>query len=79
MISHMTEEEHWWHRLADDVKHWLRAHPGAPLDNVHVLDAVIGAGGVPRGHEPEGDRLPDAPLLSERDWEYIKEQRDAGR
>lgn len=76
----MSEHEHWWHRLAEDVKHWLRAHPGAPLSDLKVLDAVIGAGGIPvRRDDTALDGLPDAPLLSERDWEYIKEQHDAGR
>ena len=75
----MSEDEHWWHRLADDVKLWLRAHPGAPLSELNVLDAVIGAGGVPiQGKDTALDGLPDAPLLSQRDWEYIREQHDAG-
>lgn len=70
--------EHWYHRLAADVQHWLRTHQGAPLDDVRILDAVVGAGGIPVRRERRPEGLPDAPLLSEQDWEYIKEQHDAG-
>ncbi|MEP9384777.1 hypothetical protein [Nocardioides sp. KR10-350] len=66
--------EHWWHRLAEDVKRWLEENPGAPLSD-RVFDAVIGAGGVPLRHEPGGEGLPDAPRLSDEDWEYCKEAR----
>lgn len=66
-------EEHWWHRLNDDVKEWLQQHHDEPLD-VRAFDAVIGAGGAPIEQPPGGGDLPDGPLLSAEDWEYIKEQ-----
>jgi hypothetical protein len=65
-------ESHWWHRVSEDVKQWLTSHPGEPL-TPDVYDAVIGAGGAPIRREPAPVRLPDAPLLSDEDWEYCKE------
>jgi hypothetical protein len=65
-------ETHWWHRVSDDVKDWLATHHGDPLTE-EVAAAVIGAGGVPLRHEPQPVGLPDAPLLSDADWEYCKE------
>jgi hypothetical protein len=65
-------EAHWWHRVSDDVKDWLATHHGEPL-TLDVYDAVIGAGGLPQRQEPGAVGLPDAPLLSDKDWEYCKE------
>jgi hypothetical protein len=72
MAGGVLMKTHWWHRLSDDVKTWLATHHGEPLPP-EVYDAVIGAGGVPMRHEPAAIGLPDAPLLSEMDWEYCKE------
>ncbi|HET6938397.1 MAG TPA: hypothetical protein VFI19_07320 [Nocardioides sp.] len=71
-------ETHWWHRVSDDVKDWLTSHHGEPLTQ-EVFDAVIGAGGIPVRREPGADGLPDAPLLSDQDWEYCKEAARAER
>jgi hypothetical protein len=77
VITIMTTT-HWWHRLSGDVKEWLANHHGEPL-TTEVFDAVIGAGGVPRRREPGAEGLPDAPLLSDEDWEFCKEAARAER
>jgi hypothetical protein len=71
-----VNDGHWWHRLADHAQAWFVDHDGEPLDD-EAFDAVIGAGGLPSRHEPGGEGLPDSRLLSEADWEYIREQRRA--
>ncbi|QAY69732.1 hypothetical protein [Xylanimonas protaetiae] len=64
----------WWHRLSADVQRWLKENPRSELTTT-VFDAVIGAGGPYRADpDRHPDELPDARLLSDDAWEYIKEQ-----
>jgi hypothetical protein len=72
----INETGHWFARCTKTAQDWLLEHPGDAL-STEVLDAVIGAGGVPVRRESVGDDQSEAFYLHPADSEFITELRAA--
>lgn len=76
-MTELPTAEHWYHRVAANVRAWLDENPRSALTG-QALDAVIGAGGVPVPRRDSSDPASELHYLDAADAEYIEELRRAG-